>query len=310
MNYPQGERPANAYQLLDQMAERTPAGSGKLIFTPWLYGERTPVEDHLVRGGFYNLSLSTTRADMVRAVFEGVAYNARWLLKYVELFNKRPVEALNIVGGGAKSNIWCQIHADVLDRPIRQVKDPIEANVRGAALLASAGLGYLKYDEIGTHVKIANTYMPNPDNRKIYDELFQEFLAIYESNKKIYARLNIERINQLFRRSFMSLKDRFINMLGKLNPRFLAFAEKQMKNIPGVSQKLEGEYAEIMVELERSVKPYKNKFDSFKQIPAVGRDHVDILRDMEAMRRRKNPTGGMVIFQARSITATRNTLIF
>jgi len=82
----------------------------------------------------------------------------------------------------------------------------------------------------------------------------------------------------------MSLKDSFINMLGKLNPRFLAFAEKQMKNIPGVSQRLEGEYAEIMVELERSVKPYKNKFDAFTQIPAVGRDHADILRDMEAMR--------------------------
>jgi xylulokinase len=185
-----GERPANAYQLLDQMAERTPAGSGKLIFTPWLYGERTPVEDHLVRGGFYNMSLSTTRADMVRAVFEGVAYNSRWLLKYVEEFIKRPVEAINMVGGGAKSNVWCQIMADVLNRPIRQVKDPISANVRGAALLASAGLGYLKYDEIGARVKIAKTYAPNPDHRKIYDELFNEFLAIYASNKKIYARLN------------------------------------------------------------------------------------------------------------------------
>jgi xylulokinase len=185
-----GERPANAYQLLDQMAERTPAGSGKLIFTPWLYGERAPVDDHYARGGFYNQSLNTTRADMVRAVFEGVAYNARWLLKYVEQFNKQPVTAINMVGGGAKSNIWCQIHADVLNRPIRQVKDPIEVNVRGAALLASASLGYLRYDEIGTHVKIANTYMPNPDHRKIYDELFHEFVAIYESNRKIYARLN------------------------------------------------------------------------------------------------------------------------
>jgi len=185
-----GERPANVYQLLDKMAERTPAGSGKLIFTPWLYGERTPVDDHLVRGGFYNQSLSTTRADMVRAVFEGVAYNSRWLLKYVEQFNQRPVESINMVGGGAKSNIWCQIHADVLNRPIRQVKDPIEVNVRGAALLASAALGYLKYDEIGTRVKIANTYTPNPDHRKIYDELFQEILAIYESNRRIYARLN------------------------------------------------------------------------------------------------------------------------
>ncbi|MBI5945208.1 MAG: FGGY-family carbohydrate kinase [Chloroflexi bacterium] len=185
-----GGRPSNAYQLFDQIAERTPAGSGKLIFTPWLYGERTPVDDHLVRGGFHNQSLNTTRADMVRAVFEGVAFNSRWLLKYVEQFNKQPVDAINIVGGGARSNIWCQIHADVLNRPIRQVRDPIEVNVRGAALLASASLGYMHYDEIGTHVKIAQTYTPNPGHRKIYDELFSEFVAIYESNRKIHARLN------------------------------------------------------------------------------------------------------------------------
>jgi xylulokinase len=185
-----GVNPSNIYQLFDQIAERTPAGSGKLIFTPWLYGERAPVDDHLVRGGFYNQSLNTTRAHMVRSVFEGVAYNARWLLKYVEQFNKQPVNAINIVGGGAKSNIWCQINADVLNRPIRQIKDPIEVNVRGAALLASAGLGYLKYEEIGTRVPVVNTYTPNPDHRKIYDELFHEFVAIYESNRKIYARLN------------------------------------------------------------------------------------------------------------------------
>ena len=185
-----GERPENAYQLLDQMVERTPAGSDKVIFTPWLYGERTPVDNHLVRGGFFNMSLGATRASMVRAVFEGVAYNSRWLLKYVEQFNKRTVESINMVGGGAKSNIWCQIFADVMNRPIRQMKDPIEANVRGAALLASAGLGYLKYDEIGKRVVVENTYMPNPDHRKIYDELFQEFLAVYENNRKTYARLN------------------------------------------------------------------------------------------------------------------------
>ena len=185
-----GPKPSNAYQLFDQIADRAPAGSNKVIFTPWLYGERTPIDDPFIRGGFYNQSLDTTREHMVRAVFEGVAYNSRWLLKYVELFNKRPVEAINMVGGGAKSNIWCQIHADVLNRPIRQVKDPIEVNVRGAALLASAGLGYLRYDEIGTRVKIAQTYTPNPDHRKIYDELFNEFVAIYESNRKIHARLN------------------------------------------------------------------------------------------------------------------------
>lgn len=185
-----GQKPENAYKSFDRIAERTPAGSERMIFTPWLYGERAPVDDHLVRGGFFNQSLQTTREHMVRAVFEGVAYNTRWLLKYVEGFIKHPVDGINFVGGGAKSDIWCQIHADILNRPIHQMKDPIEVNVRGAALLASAALGYLDYSEIGSYVQIANTYLPNPDHRKLYDELFREFVAIYENNKKTYARLN------------------------------------------------------------------------------------------------------------------------
>lgn len=184
------EKPTNAYQRFDRIAERTPAGSDKLIFLPWLYGERAPVDDRFARGGFINQSLQTTREHMVRAVFEGVAYNSRWLLKYVEGLIGRRAEAVNMVGGGAKSDIWCQIHADVMDRPIRQMKDPIEVNVRGAALLASAALGFIQYDEIASRVPVARTYMPNPKHRKIYDELFREFTAIYESNKKIFGRLN------------------------------------------------------------------------------------------------------------------------
>src|SRR5690606_33003453 len=105
------------------------------------YGERTPIEDHTVRGGFYNLALGSTRAHMIRAVFEGVALNTRWLLKYVEAFTRRPFPALNAIGGGARSDLWCQIMADVLNRPIRQVQDPLHANARGAAFLAAVGLG-------------------------------------------------------------------------------------------------------------------------------------------------------------------------
>ncbi|MFZ5904691.1 MAG: xylulokinase [Chloroflexota bacterium] len=183
-------KPENAYRLFDEVVANTPAGSGRVLFLPWLYGERAPIDDRYVRGGFFNLSLSSTREEMVRAVFEGVAFNSRWLLKYVEIFNGRRAEAVNMVGGGAKSDVWCQIMADVMDRPIRQMKDPIEVNVRGAALLASAALGFIQYEEIGAHVPVAKTYQPNPENRKLYDELFKEFVAIYESNKKIFARLN------------------------------------------------------------------------------------------------------------------------
>ena len=82
----------------------------------------------------------------------------------------------------------------------------------------------------------------------------------------------------------MSWKDNLFKQLGKLNPRLLASVEKGMKAIPGVSQKIDAEYAEVMVELESSAKPYKNKFAAFTQIPATGRSHEEVLREMESMR--------------------------
>jgi xylulokinase len=182
--------PEDALQRLDQIAACVPAGSGKLIFLPWLNGERTPVDNSNLRGGFFNASLETTRAHMIRAVYEGVAYNSRWLLYHVEHFIKQRVDAINVIGGGAKADVWCQIHADVLDRPIHQVKDPIQANMRGAAFLAGIALGDLTVEDIPSRVQVAKTYQPNPDNRKSYDELFAEFVNIYKNNQKIFGRLN------------------------------------------------------------------------------------------------------------------------
>jgi xylulokinase len=126
-------------------------------------------------------------------VFEGVAYNSRWLLTYVEKFIGRELDAINMIGGGANSDIWCQIHADVFDRPIRQMKNPIQANFRGAAFLASVALGYLSVDDIPKRVEIAKTFTPNPQNRQLYDELHSEFVDIYKREKKFYARLNRSR---------------------------------------------------------------------------------------------------------------------
>jgi len=180
----------NVYKIFDRIVENTPAGSERLIFTPWLNGERTPVEDRSIRGGLYNISLSTTREHIIRAVFEGVAFNARWLLNYVEKFLQKRLDVLNMVGGGANSNVWCQIFADILDRNIQQVKDPILANARGAAFIASAALGYLSFDDVTDRVKIITQYTPNPEYRGLYDELYSEFLEIYKQNRAIFARLN------------------------------------------------------------------------------------------------------------------------
>lgn len=184
------EKVPNLYKIFDQIVEKTPAGSNKLIFTPWLYGERSPIDNHSIRGGLYNLSLDTTREHLIRAVFEGVAYNSRWICQYVEKNIGRPLNPINLIGGGANSKIWCQIYADVLNRTIRQVANPIEANARGAAFIAAVGLGYISFDDIPKYTKYANEFHPNPENRKIYDELFQEFVNIYKNNKDMYKRLN------------------------------------------------------------------------------------------------------------------------
>jgi len=182
--------PEDVHGVFNKLAERIPPGSDRLIFTPWLYGERSPIDDHTIRGGFHNMTLNTTRAHMIRAVFEGVAYNTRWLLKSVESFTKKPMRNINFIGGGATSDLWCQIFADVLGRNIRQIKDPIDANARGAGFLGSVAMGYLKFEEISEKIEYKAIYKPNPANRELYNELFKEYVLLYKNNKKIYARLN------------------------------------------------------------------------------------------------------------------------
>jgi xylulokinase len=185
-----GPAPDDFFERLNELAKSAPPGSDKVIFTPWLYGEHTPVADPTLRAAFSNVSLRTTRAHMVRSVMEGVAFNNRWLMGSVEGFVGRPFESIRFIGGGAKSPLWCQIFADVLDRPIDQVADPLSANVRGAAFVAAVGLGKLKVEEISALVPIEKRFEPNPENRAIYDELFKTFLEIQKHSAGMYQRLN------------------------------------------------------------------------------------------------------------------------
>jgi xylulokinase len=100
------------------------------------------------------------------------------------------MDPINAVGGGAVSDTWLQIYADVFDRTIRQVKEPRLVTLRGAALLALAGIGSLTFDQIPGLIQITKTFQPNPDYRQIYDELFREFVDFYKRNKQSFARLN------------------------------------------------------------------------------------------------------------------------
>jgi sugar (pentulose or hexulose) kinase len=99
------------------------------------------------------------------------------------------VTAINAVGGGAKSNVVSDSRRCV-EPHIRQVKDPWLTSLRGAAWLAALALGDASIDDIVKHKPITHTYEPNPDHRRLYDELSAEFVNVYQRNKPIYARLN------------------------------------------------------------------------------------------------------------------------
>jgi xylulokinase len=182
--------PGDAFDRLAQAVESVPPGSGKVIFTPWLYGEMCPIPDGNARGSFFNFTPEITRSHLARAVMEGVAYNGRWILRNIEAFCQRRMDPINAVGGGAVSDTWLQIYADVFDRTIRQVKEPRLVTLRGAALLALVGIGSITFDQIPGLIQITNTYQPDPENRQIYDELFREFVDFYKRNKQSFARLN------------------------------------------------------------------------------------------------------------------------
>ena len=134
--------------------------------------------------------MRTTRSDVVRAVYEGVAFNMRWLMESVEGFIKRPLDCIHLVGGGARSALWCRIHADVLNRPILQVAEPTYTNTRGAGFLGAIGLGLATVDALNGEAPITAVYEPDPAHRAQYDDLFGEFLGIYQKNRAMYARLN------------------------------------------------------------------------------------------------------------------------
>jgi xylulokinase len=180
----------DVFKIMDRIAARVPPGSNGVIYTPWIWGERAPVDDRNLRAGLYNISLNNNREDIIRAFLEGIAFNTRWLMKPVEKFMGRRVRQINLVGGGGNSDVWCQIFADVLNVEVRQVQDPIQANARGAAFIAGVGLGAIGFGDVPQLVSFKQTYEPTPQHRAVYDDRYEIFVEIYQQMKDVYHKLN------------------------------------------------------------------------------------------------------------------------
>jgi xylulokinase len=179
-----------SFDDLTAAAARSPVGSSGVLFTPWLAGLRSPVDDRSARGGWHNVSLANGRDDLVRSVLEGVAYNTRWLLEPVERFVGQRLDPLRFIGGGALSDLWCQIHADITGRRIERVADPVNAPLRGAGLIAAIALGATTLPEAGAGVVVDRTFVPDPAARTTYASGYREFTAMYRRQKGLWRALS------------------------------------------------------------------------------------------------------------------------
>ena len=178
------------YDYMTETVRGVQPGSGGVIFTPWLHGNRCPFEDPSACGMFFGIKLETGKTELIRSVLEGVCYHLRWMLECEERKVKTsPV--IRFVGGGALSDVTCQILADITGRTIEVVESPQNVGSVGAAAVAAAGLSAIKsLDDIRDFIPVSGRFEPDLANKKIYDKYYEIFKKLYASNKKNYRRLS------------------------------------------------------------------------------------------------------------------------
>ena len=171
--------PELSFAEMSELADKTPAGSGGVVFLPYMAGERSPIWNPEACGVFFGLNFSTTRGQMIRACMEGVAYALRHNLETAESTGAR-AGILRAMGGSANSRIWTQIKADVTGRGI-EVPASDTATTLGAAILAGVGTGiYGSFEEAaGRTVSVKKTYAPDPETQAVYEQGYETYRKLY-----------------------------------------------------------------------------------------------------------------------------------
>lgn len=178
-----------AFQLATTEAATIAAGSGSLLFLPYLNGERTPHADPAARGAFVGLNLTHTRAHLTRAVMEGVTFALRDSLEIIEQLDV-PVKEIRVSGGGSKNPLWRQMQADVFGQKVTALKVE-QGPAYGVALLAAVGDGVYKNIEQACKLTIEVAAQTVADRRatKVYDGLFPIYRRLYGQLKNEFAEL-------------------------------------------------------------------------------------------------------------------------
>lgn len=177
------------FELLSKAAEQSPPGANRLLFLPYMYGERSPIWDSDARGVFFGLSLATQKADLVRAIMEGAAFGLRHNVE-VAAAGGFAATQLACVGGGARSAVWNQIKADVLNRPLHLPQAATGAPL-GDAMVAAVGAGLYPSVEaaVAAMVQKGVEYQPRAEYTQRYDALYRIYVDLYPALKTQFKQL-------------------------------------------------------------------------------------------------------------------------
>ena len=183
----------NAFDLMNDLARQSPPGANGIVFAPYLSGERCPYPDPDARGVLYGLSLNTTQADMVRAVMEGIVYSLNQIVDIYRSFAR--VDSVVASGGGAASDVFLQMQADIFELPVRTVSAAAEGGAYGAALIAGLGLQWFKTPEEAVallHAEkefspVAENLPAARRNERLYSQLYPSLKAVYHLGAELNA---------------------------------------------------------------------------------------------------------------------------
>lgn len=177
------------YELMNLQVEQSPPGANNLLYLPYLLGERSPRWNPNARGVFFGLTVQHSRADIIRATMEGITFNLRVIL---EAFQEQgaQVDAMRVIGGGARGRVWRQVLADIFDLPIVRPNLLEDATSMGAAIAGGVGVGLFRDFQVAVQLTpIIDVITPNEQNKEKYDRMYQVFNDCYRVMAPLYEEL-------------------------------------------------------------------------------------------------------------------------
>ena len=172
-------------------AAKADRAKSRVLFLPHLEGERAPLWDPHSRGAFVGMSAGTGFAELAAAVLEGVGFSARLLFEAASQAAGRSYNFLYLGGGGARSDLWCQIRADILGVELRR-NAVLDSGTLGAAVIAGVGVGLFPSLPAATRemLRIERSFVPNSTLAANYNDLFSLYQETYQALSPVHHRLN------------------------------------------------------------------------------------------------------------------------